>query len=128
MARRIVDISIALDNETPADQPGFGPRIQYQAPAGNTAEILNFFPGLTVEQLPGGEGWGNETVTLRTHSGTHLDAPYHHHSTMSRGELAGGSLFAQALAGQVEKILPMVTSRPPCRSPAPLVSVNPLIR
>ena len=86
MPRRIVDISIALDNETPVDQPGFGPHIQYQAPAANTAEILSFFPGLTVEQLPGGEGWGNETVTLRTHSGTHLDAPYHHHSTMNRGD------------------------------------------
>ncbi len=88
MARRIIDISIALDNETPVDQAGFGPRIEYQPPAGNTAEILRFFPGLTVEQLPGGEGWGNETVTLRTHSGTHLDAPYHHHSTMDRGERA----------------------------------------
>ena len=86
MARRILDLSIALDNETPVDQSNFGPRIDYQTPAGNTAEILSFFPGLTVEQLPGGEGWGNETVTLRTHSGTHLDAPYHHHSTMSGGQ------------------------------------------
>ena len=51
MARRIVDISIALDNDTPVDQPNFGPHIEYQTPAGNTAEILNFFPGLTVEQL-----------------------------------------------------------------------------
>ena len=86
MARTIVDISIALDNDTPVDQAGFGPRIEYQTPAGNIAEILKFFPGLTVEQLPGGEGWGNETITLRTHSGTHLDAPYHHHSTMSGGQ------------------------------------------
>ena len=88
MARRIVDISIPLDNDTPVDQSGFGPRIEYQSPAGNTGEILKFFPGLTVDQLPNGEGWGNETITLRTHSGTHLDAPYHHHSTMNRGDRA----------------------------------------
>ena len=56
MARRILDLSIALDNETPVDQPNFGPRIEYQTPAGNTAEILSFFPRLTLEQLSGGEG------------------------------------------------------------------------
>ena len=88
MARQIIDISIALDNETPVDQPGFGPQIEYQDPKSNVPEILRFFPGLTVDQLPGGEGWGNETVKLRTHSGTHLDAPYHYHTTMDRGQRA----------------------------------------
>jgi kynurenine formamidase len=88
MPRQIIDISMALDNETKVDQRGFGPKIEYQAPKDNVKEILSFFPGLTVEQLPGGEGWGNETITLRTHSGTHLDAPYHYHSTMNGGERA----------------------------------------
>lgn len=88
MPRQLIDISIMLDNDTPVDQPGFGPRIEYQSPQDNTAEIFRFFPGLTREQLPGGEGWGNETVTLRTHSGTHLDAPYHYHSTMDNGQRA----------------------------------------
>jgi kynurenine formamidase len=88
MPRQIIDISMALDNETKVDQRGFGPKIEYQAPKDNVKEILSFFPGLTVDQLPGGEGWGNETVTLRTHSGTHLDAPYHYHSTMNGGERA----------------------------------------
>jgi len=27
--------------------------------------------------LPGGLGWANEHITLMTHTGTHLDAPYH---------------------------------------------------
>jgi kynurenine formamidase len=88
MPRQIIDISMALDNETKVDQRGFGPKIEYQAPKDNVKEILSFFPGLTVDQLPGGEGWGNETITLRTHSGTHLDAPYHYHSTMNGGERA----------------------------------------
>src|SRR5258707_25069 len=85
MARQIIDISIALDNETPADQPGFVPTIEYQDPKSNVPEILRFFPGLTVDQLPGGEGWGNETVKLRTHSGTHLDTPYHYRTTKDPG-------------------------------------------
>jgi kynurenine formamidase len=85
---RIIDISMPLDNDTPVDQPGFAPKIEYQDPASNVGEMLRFFPGLRVEQLPGGEGWANETVTLRTHSGTHLDAPYHYHTTMNRGERA----------------------------------------
>ena len=29
-----------------------------------------------------------ETVQLSTHNGTHLDAPYHYHPTMNRGERA----------------------------------------
>ena len=88
MGRQIIDISIALDNETPVDQPGFGPEIEYQDPVSNIPEILRFFPGLTVDQLPGGQGWANETVKLRTHSGTHLDAPYHYHTTMDEGKRA----------------------------------------
>ena len=27
-------------------------------------------------------------MQIATHNGTHLDAPYHHHSTMSNGERA----------------------------------------
>jgi kynurenine formamidase len=47
-----------------------------------------FFPGLSKEDLPDGEAWAIENVTLTTHNGTHLDAPYHFHSTMNRGERA----------------------------------------
>src|SRR5207247_4705662 len=38
--------------------------------------------------LPDGEGWAIEWIRLMTHNGTHLDAPYHFHSTMNRGERA----------------------------------------
>ena len=31
-----------------------------------------------------GEGWAVEKVTLSTHNGTHLDAPFHFHSTMDK--------------------------------------------
>ena len=44
------------------------------------------FPGLKKEDLPDGKGWAVETVKLSTHNGTHLDAPWHFHPTMSGGE------------------------------------------
>ncbi|MGN5478580.1 cyclase family protein [Cupriavidus basilensis] len=33
--------------------------------------------------LPDSEGWAIERVQLSTHNGTHLDAPYHFHSSMN---------------------------------------------
>ncbi|MEN6620949.1 MAG: cyclase family protein, partial [Smithella sp.] len=40
------------------------------------------------EQLPGGLGWALEFMKLTTHSGTHLDAPYHYHPTQDKGKKA----------------------------------------
>jgi kynurenine formamidase len=48
--------------------------------------MKEFFPGITEVDLPGGVGWAVEHLTLTTHSGTHLDAPYHYHPTMDRGK------------------------------------------
>ena len=85
MPRRIVDISVSLMNDIPADPPP-GPRIQYEDHEESVPRILPFFPGLTKEDLPEGKGWAVENVTLTTHNGTHLDAPYHYHPTMNNGE------------------------------------------
>ena len=50
--------------------------------------MLSFFPGLTHDDLPDGEGWAIERRAITTHNGTHLDAPYHYASTMDGGERA----------------------------------------
>ena len=46
------------------------------------------FPGLEPQQLPDGQGPAIERVTITTHNGTHLDAPWHFHSTMDGGKPA----------------------------------------
>jgi len=84
MPRRFVDLSIFLENDVMSDPPAFAPKIQYFNHENTFAQIEPFFPGLQKQDLPDGEGWAVEMVQLSTHNGTHLDAPYHFHSTMDK--------------------------------------------
>jgi len=86
MARRIVDLSIAIEPELPSDPPMMIPQVEYTDHTAGAEQMEEFFPGVKKEQLPGGLGWALETITLTTHSGTHLDAPYHYHPTMDKGK------------------------------------------
>jgi len=88
MPRRIVDLSIFLENDVISDPPSMRPRITYIRHDDSFEGMAQFFPGLKREDLPDGEAWAVETVQLSTHNGTHLDAPYHFHSTMNKGERA----------------------------------------
>ncbi|MGI9426276.1 MAG: cyclase family protein [Hyphomicrobiaceae bacterium] len=88
MSQKLIDLSRPLENTEYADPPGMAPQIQYMDHTQTTERMLQFFPGVTRDQLPGGEGWAIEMVQLTTHNGTHLDAPYHFHSTMNGGERA----------------------------------------
>ncbi|MDB5578551.1 MAG: cyclase family protein [Bradyrhizobium sp.] len=90
MSRRLVDLSIALDNEVEADPPGAGPKINYFSHKQTTQQLVGYFPGLTAEDLPGGEGWAVERIDISTHNGTHMDAPYHYHSTQDEALPGGG--------------------------------------
>lgn len=87
MARRFVDLSITLCNDVVTDPPFLKPEITYQRHGDTMAELGHFFPGVRAEDTPDGAGFAAaEWVKLTTHSGTHLDAPWHFHPTQDGGK------------------------------------------
>jgi kynurenine formamidase len=86
--KRLVDLSISIEPELPSDPPMMIPKIAYIDHTMGAEQMKEFYPGVTKEQLPAGLGWAVEFITLTTHSGTHLDAPYHYHPTMDKGQRA----------------------------------------
>ncbi len=88
MPHQFVDISMHLENDVISDPPGYEPHIDYLNHEDTATDVMEFFFGLEKDDLPDGEGWAIEWIKLMTHNGTHLDAPYHFHSTMNKGERA----------------------------------------
>ena len=89
MTRRFIDLSITLCNDVVTDPPFLRPEITYQTHAETLPELGHFFPGVAAEDTPDNAGFAAaEWVRLTTHSGTHLDAPWHFHPTMNGGERA----------------------------------------
>lgn len=86
--RRFVDLSVPLQAGICSDPPGHLPEIDYYDHHQTAEEVVSFFPGATVTDLPDREGWAIERVRITTHNGTHLDAPYHYASTMDGGKRA----------------------------------------
>lgn len=85
---RMIDLSVALDGEVQCDPPEMVPQITYYTHVPMAKMLEDIFPGLRASDLPDGEGWASEHVQCTTHSGTHMDAPWHFASTMNLGERA----------------------------------------
>jgi kynurenine formamidase len=86
--KRLIDLSIGIEPGLPSDPPMMIPKIDYINHEMGAEQMMEFFPGVTKDQLPAGLGWAMEFLALTTHSGTHLDAPFHYHPTMNKGERA----------------------------------------
>lgn len=86
---RFIDLSIPITQNVISDPPVMRPQIHYVTHDTSWEQIAHFFPGLTRDDLPDGEGWAVETLTLSTHNGTHMDAPWHYHSTTGAGTPGG---------------------------------------
>ena len=81
---RIIDLSVPLEHNSPAEPlPGAIHYIEHAAEG--LTQMQNFF-GVSPEDLvwSDGEGWAIEEVQMITHTGTHVDAPYHY------GRMSGG--------------------------------------
>lgn len=86
---KIIDLSIPIEDGLPSDPPPQIPHIEYLHHRDTAFTMTTYFDGgITVDDLPEGNGWAIENVHLTTHSGTHLDAPYHYYPTMNGGEKA----------------------------------------
>lgn len=96
MAQQFIDLSIAIDNEVVSDPPGYGPQIMYMKHDETHEQLLPYFPGLKESDLPDNESWAVELLTLSTHNGTHMDAPWHFHSTQD-AETAQGKRPAMTI-------------------------------
>ena len=90
MGRQLIDISIPLENGVKSDPPHALPHIDYIDHKASVARMAKSFPGLTPDNLPDGEYAAVERVQISTHNGTHLDAPYHFHSSMNHALKPGG--------------------------------------
>ncbi|WP_174732043.1 cyclase family protein [Mesobacillus harenae] len=75
----IIDLSDCLSNKTSAVEAN-PHKIDYVDHEESLA-VSNKLFGLNKEDWPDGHGWAAENVTLSTHSGTHVDAPYHYGPT-----------------------------------------------
>ena len=72
----LVDLSDRLSNRTAAVEPN--PHSIVYTDHQQSMTIAEELYGLGAERWPSSGAWAVEEVTLTTHSGTHVDAPYHY--------------------------------------------------
>jgi kynurenine formamidase len=83
----LIDLSSTLSNDTKAFEPN-AHDIRYVDHVEGMklgAQIMGWDETMTQRVFSRGYGWSVEQVTLSTHSGTHVDAPYHYGPTMNDG-------------------------------------------
>lgn len=85
---KVIDLSQAIVDNLPVDPPVSIAHIQYEDHDLGAESMLPFFQGAQRKDLPDGAGWAVENLSLSSHTGTHLDAPWHYHPTMNGGERA----------------------------------------
>lgn len=75
---RIIDLSVALEDQA-ASEP-MPARIRYVRHESEGLQQMQQFLGIKPEDLvwSGGLGWALEEVQAITHTGTHVDAPFHY--------------------------------------------------
>ena len=57
---KIIDLSIPIEDGLPSDPPIQIPKIQYCNHKDTAEQMAGFFKGCTVEDLPEGNGWGED--------------------------------------------------------------------
>jgi kynurenine formamidase len=78
---RLIDLSVPLEHNA-ASEP-MPAQIHYVRHDGEGLQQMQRFFGVRPEDLvwSGGQGWALEEIRAITHTGTHVDAPYHYGAT-----------------------------------------------
>ena len=74
---KIFDLNVPTEM-SPSEPLGL--QVQHQDHAASAAFMASFFDA-SVDDLPEGLGWANDQVTMISHAGTHVDAPWHYYPT-----------------------------------------------
>ncbi len=74
---KFFDLNVPLEDSPSEPLPV---KVQHQTHEQSAAQMAGFFDA-TVDDLPNGLGWGNDMISLITHAGTHVDAPWHYYPT-----------------------------------------------
>lgn len=93
MKRKIIDLSVLLE-DVPMQPARHRPSIQYTDHDDTWNMEGGIATGLPREAFLEGKAWATEHVSLSTHSGTHMDSPWHYHPTMNRALKPGGERAA----------------------------------
>ncbi|SDQ16755.1 cyclase family protein [Virgibacillus salinus] len=80
---QIIDLSVPLSEKVKEPLPA---KIDYSKHEQGAVQAASMF-GLEANDFPEKKAWAVETVTLNTHTGTHVDAPWHYWPT-SEGKRA----------------------------------------
>ena len=75
MAVKIYDLSVTME-----PNPAQPVEVTHSAHKDGAPAMMNIF-GCEESDLPGGLGWAVDNLTLGTHAGTHVDAPWHYAPT-----------------------------------------------
>ena len=78
---QIIDLSVPLEHQSPSEP--MPASIHYVEHAGEGLAQMQQFFGVQPEDLvySEGQGWAIEEIQAITHTGTHVDAPYHYGAT-----------------------------------------------
>lgn len=89
MFKRFIDLSQTIANGTRVDLGDASPKVEYVGHREGATFLAQMYEGvISPDELPDGEGCSGEYVTLTTHMGTHMDAPWHYGRVMDGGKPA----------------------------------------
>jgi len=72
--RRLIDLSVPTESSPSEPLPVEVRHQEHKL----SVEVMSMFFGCTARDLPEGLGWANDMVNMISHSGTHVDAPWHY--------------------------------------------------